>query len=172
GHAGQGLWPEPVDPDDEHTGQRRAGKRDLQGERREPQIAPELAPVRDMARYPVGASEQLAGSLEIAGGERGAHRRARDPLAAGGDAGELFELEARVGGGGRERVDAARAPRAEAEVVADQQEAGAQSVGDDLVYESLWGKRGQRFVDTGYAVTVDAACGDRIELVAHGKHAL
>src|SRR5690606_35551842 len=22
GHAGQGLWPEPVDPDDEHTGQR------------------------------------------------------------------------------------------------------------------------------------------------------
>src|SRR5690606_297958 len=61
--------------------------------------------------------------------------------------------------------------RAEAEVVADQQEAGAQPLDDDLVDEGLRREPGQRLVEPGDAHPVDAAGSERLELVALGEDA-
>src|SRR5690606_14682831 len=170
-HAGQRLGPEAVDPDDEDARQGGAGEGDLQVQRRKAEVTPELAPVHDVARDAVAASQQLAGACEVARGEGGAHGRAGYALAVGEHAAELLELEAPGRRRRLQRVDVARALRAEAEVVAHQQEAGPQPLDDDLVDERLRREPRERLVEAGDADPVDAAGRQRIELVPLGEDA-
>src|SRR5690606_37559643 len=117
------------------------------------------------------ASQQRAGAVEVALRERRSHRGAGDALAIGEHAAELLEFETLARRGRLEGVHVAGAFRAEAEVVAHEQEAGAQPVDDDLVDERLGGKPGERLVEAGDTDTVDAAGGERLELVPLGEDA-
>src|SRR5690606_24744751 len=159
------------DPDDEDARQGGAGEGDLQVQRRKAEVTPELAPVHDVARDAVAASQQLAGACEVARGEGGAHGRAGYALAVGEHAAELLELEAPGRRRRLQRVDVARALRAEAEVVAHQQEAGPQPHDDHLVDERLRREPRERLVEAGDADPVDAAGRQRIELVPLGEDA-
>ena len=73
-----------------------------------------------------GPAEQRLGARHVAGGQRGAHGRARDARAVHLVADHARDVEAARRAGGVEHRVVAGAARAEAEVVADQDVARAE----------------------------------------------
>src|SRR5688572_7508079 len=100
---------------DEDTAQRRRTAQD-NIRRRKPQSAAELRAVRDAPADRVRMAEEPLGCAQIARLERGAHRRARNPLALELHVRHLLEHEAMPRRGGLEGRKVAGAARAKAKI--------------------------------------------------------
>ena len=136
--TGQGLIGQAMDADDKNAGQRGPAMRDAQIERRKAQLAAELFSVHHMAGDRIGSPEQALGAGEVALIERGAYRRAGDPLPVLRHGGHAVQGKPVAGSRRFERGKVAATLGTEAKVVTDQEQTGLQAFDQNPFDEGLW----------------------------------
>ena len=135
------------------------------------ELAPEAIAANDAAADAVRPAEQPGGPRELAGRERLAHRRARHALTVDNDARHRFHAIAEPGRVLLEHVQIARAPRAEAEIVADQQIPDACAANQDALDEVLRSDLREAVIEAHHVRGVDAVRRQELELLAQRREA-
>ncbi len=135
------------------------------------EFAAELGAVLHMPADGVGPAEQRCRARHVAGGQRFAHRRARNTQAVHFVALHARHIEALRRTGSVEQRVVAGALRAEAEVVADQHVARAEPGHQHLLDELRRRLRGQALIEGQHHGLVDAAAFQFGEFVAQRRHA-
>src|SRR5438132_1026775 len=135
------------------------------------QGAAQLRAVRHPAAEGIRVSQQPLGAAQIARAERAAHRGARHPLAFEQHIGHRFQAESVAHRRLLERSKIAGAPRAEAEVAADEQPARAEPLQQHVLDEALSRKRRKARVETHDVHALDARRRQQLELVAQAGQA-
>ena len=158
--------PEPEHAHGEDAGERRAAaQRKVRG--REAERAAELAAVRDAPGHRVGTAEQPRRAVEVARGERLAHRGRARALAFDVDRRHRLDRERPRAAAQQREVAGARA--AEAEVRADQQPAHAEPLDQHVLDEGLRLERRERAVEARDDHARDAEHAHHVELAAQAR---
>ncbi len=118
-----------------------------------------------------GRPSSAAAAAHVAGGERGAHRRARDAQAVHLVAHHAGDVEAVARAGGVEHRVVAGAARAVAEVVADEDVARAEARDEHVGDERLGRLRREGGVEAHHHGLGDAAALELAQLVAQRRDA-